>query len=177
MVHDLSCLQPQVLRSFQGAGRDEGAGIVIDAIGAVTVDRQHMHAGLALQRDDAAEQKLGAEAAAATVALHCHRRFAARQDHAIRRRKAPNSSKTNSKSSSTATRRTNLSQACWVRRPSQSRVRHGTSHRRAPRTSARSGVVDSGAFQRRLLDSPGPGRSAPGAHPRTHGPDRGADVP
>ena len=95
-------LQAQRGGARQGVGRDEGAGVVLDAIDAVGVGRQHPDARLALQRMAHAQQELGGPAAAARAPLRrltvtvvspperitqgLRERLAARRDRARERR-------------------------------------------------------------------------------------------
>ena len=78
-------LQPERRTARQGVGRDDGTGVVLDAVDAVGVGGQHPHPGLALQRDRAAERELAGTAAAPGApgaGPHGHRGLAAAQDHA-----------------------------------------------------------------------------------------------
>jgi len=81
-TEDMKRMDFDRLRAGQRARRDDGAGVVFDAVDAIGVGRQHVHAGFALQGDRAAEQELGGAATPAAFALDGDCRFTARQDHA-----------------------------------------------------------------------------------------------
>ena len=72
-------------RAREAVGRDEGAGIDLDAVDAVGVGRERPDARLALQRHRARQQELAGAAAAAALDLDRDRRLAARKQHARRR--------------------------------------------------------------------------------------------